>query len=229
MCSTPRGITGKIARHQGRIAAQPKVLNASRHHRKNRQEEEALNLSAFAQVLNASRHHRKNRVRSTRCAYRGRCAQRLAASQEKSPLERATKEYFTERAQRLAASQEKSHFSSGCEFRHCCCAQRLAASQEKSHLSKSSMTAFPFVLNASRHHRKNREAAIDEWLREAKCSTPRGITGKIARERGEVFFSTRSAQRLAASQEKSRKATWHWNRGISSAQRLAASQEKSHT
>jgi len=36
MCSTPRGITGKIARGLVRDRPHDDVLNASRHHRKNR-------------------------------------------------------------------------------------------------------------------------------------------------------------------------------------------------
>src|SRR6266542_5159004 len=84
MCSTPRGITGKIASRRPRnlagvasaqrLAASPEksqsvkrkakvtasVLNASRHHRKNRCGHAAHTL-LLLRVLNASRHHRKNR------------------------------------------------------------------------------------------------------------------------------------------------------------------------
>ena len=36
------------------------------------------------------------------------------------------------------------------------------------------------VLNASRHHRKNRSSMVLSTSIDGKCSTPRGITGKIA-------------------------------------------------
>jgi len=36
------------------------------------------------------------------------------------------------------------------------------------------------VLNASRHHRKNRTFWLEALVFVYKCSTPRGITGKIA-------------------------------------------------
>src|SRR5262245_17283858 len=107
MCSTPRGITGKIAggwlssrADQGsaqRLAASqekslrarlivgswPAVLTASRHTRKN-------SLYAFSDipatfsVPNPSRHHRKNRRARLTCRFAVGGAQRLAASQEKS-------------------------------------------------------------------------------------------------------------------------------------------------
>ncbi len=37
-----------------------------------------------------------------------------------------------------------------------------------------------YVLNASRHHRKNRSRAAVARTVPLQCSTPRGITGKIA-------------------------------------------------
>jgi len=85
------------------------------------------------------------------------------------------------------------------------------------------------VLNASRHHRKNRY--LDELDRHdaRRCSTPRGITGKIAFPAIASKKKITSAQRLAASPEKSRDAApaqYHSRRG---AQRLAASPEKSRS
>ena len=61
LCSTPRGITGKIASAHGYDLSAKTVLNASRHHRKNRSVPSASPL-ATSRVLNASRHHRKNRL-----------------------------------------------------------------------------------------------------------------------------------------------------------------------
>jgi len=59
------------------------------------------------------------------------------------------------------------------------------------------------VLNASRHHRKNRDRVSPNLRRVYLCSTPRGITGKIAHISGTVWSLERGAQRLAASPEKS--------------------------
>jgi len=61
LCSTPRGITGKIAESKQVQSELKKVLNASRHHRKNRNVILLL-LDHNDYVLNASRHHRKNRL-----------------------------------------------------------------------------------------------------------------------------------------------------------------------
>jgi hypothetical protein len=58
------------------------VLNASRHQRKNRSARR-LNIR-YPPALNASRHQRKNRDKSTLVHSAGICAQRLAASEEKS-------------------------------------------------------------------------------------------------------------------------------------------------
>jgi len=84
LCSTPRGITGKIASERSARRSDDLVLNASRHHRKNRKlfhvylrdGRSAQRLAASPEkshvpfvpcfsrvcVLNASRHHRKNRI-----------------------------------------------------------------------------------------------------------------------------------------------------------------------
>jgi len=61
VCSTPRGITGKIAPRAFAVTNQTAVLNASRHHRKNRERRGRVPLPWALEVLNASRHHRKNR------------------------------------------------------------------------------------------------------------------------------------------------------------------------
>jgi len=65
------------------------------------------------------------------------------------------------------------------------------------------------VLNASRHHRKNRSCANVETTSAIKCSTPRGITGKIAVFLALFVFPVPRAQRLAASPEKS-----HFHSGV---------------
>src|SRR5262249_26777792 len=83
-------------------------------------------------------------------------------------------------------------------------AQRLAASQEKSLLMFSQFFFVPLVLNASRHHRKNRPIIRNTAIyRSTLCSTPRGITGKIAFTLLALLLLLARAQRLAASQEKS--------------------------
>ena len=89
------------------------------------------------------------------------------------------KDIVHHRAQRLAASQEKSRGPELVEFGGQWCstprgitgkiasipftklsvaerAQRLAASQEKSPTARSDSESDSVVLNASRHHRKNR-------------------------------------------------------------------------
>ncbi len=119
-------------------------------------------------------------MRSYRLISSRRCAQRLAASPEKSPSAPGRVAFRPLRAQRLAASPEKSrcttHPSNTCEPR----AQRLAASPEKSRGRKWSNPSIPDVLNASRHHRKNRRQSAEHLTFRQQCSTPRGITGKIA-------------------------------------------------
>src|SRR5262245_39857348 len=69
-------------------------------------------------------------------------------------------------------------------------AERLAASKEKSPLEKSVDIRGCWVLNASRHHRKNRPTERIELFTFQMCSTPRGITGKIAllRRQGRPVF-----------------------------------------
>ncbi len=62
------------------------------------------------------------------------------------------------------------------------CAQRLAASPEKSRFNAVRLAYQVLVLNASRHHRKNRAQTPKFKTPEQLCSTPRGITGKIARD-----------------------------------------------
>jgi len=59
------------------------------------------------------------------------------------------------------------------------------------------------------------------------CSTPRGITGKIALSSGANFDHHASAQRLAASPEKSHCCGSKAGTDHCGAQRLAASPEKS--
>ncbi len=135
-CSTPRGITGKIARARDlRYCA-----------------------ACGAQRLAASPEKSPTHwYRYPNCALR---AQRLAASPEKSQarLPRAVRNTSrsANSAQRLAASPEKSHSDAGLMSAPPSSAQRLAASPEKSRVGwRRTRRAAP-VLNASRHHRKNR-------------------------------------------------------------------------
>jgi len=62
---------------------------------------------------------------------------------------------------------------------------------------------------------------------DSACSTPRGITGKIASNLPCASPKVERAQRLAASQEKSRASSNSRRKFLVCAQRLAASQEKS--
>jgi len=204
-CSTPRGITGKIATLTNstdttpggaqRLAASPEksrfqpsrvrrkspVLNASRHHRKNRATPRLPSTTA-GEVLNASRHHRKNRARSRRA---------------RIPIPKG--------AQRLAASPEKSRSKSGWEYNPDGCAQRLAASPEKSRIGE--FVQSPHAVSCSTPRGITGKIAICLRVAPVKCSTcstPRGITGKIACLCGqEASSGPMGAQRLAASPEKS--------------------------
>jgi len=203
-CSTPRGITGKIARHRATALHLPVlVLNASRHHRKNRKVEDTTELDADS-------------------------AQRLAASPEKSPMiSLATAVRIFNGAQRLAASPEKSQFRSvaGRTRGRVLNASRHHRKNRALDLVRQNVPRD--VLNASRHHRKNRpqqnlcvafpqacstprgitgKIAVYGRRRSVGhplCSTPRGITGKIAMNFKPKFDHHFSAQRLAASPEKS--------------------------
>ena len=226
-CSTPRGITGKIAGvWRLKRFCQPCAQRLAASQEKSHAATEPG--PSLQRVLNASRHHRKNRDRPFLLfALGARRAQRLAASQEKSRSAIRSAERAISSAQRLAASQEKSPTR----------AERLRL-----------RTAY--VLNASRHHRKNRKRNEVVIRLIWRCSTPRGITGKIAALLSRAYSISSRAQRLAASQEKSLvQGVTNYSchmcstpRGITgkialvrqapsvddtSAQRLAASQEKS--
>src|SRR5262245_5036624 len=85
----------------------------------------------------------------------------------------------------------------------CSRAQRLAASKHKSRRLRQEPDRGRRVLNGSRHHRKNRALEGLDHLIYPVCSTPRGITGKIAETRISPRLGLNCAQRLAASQEKS--------------------------
>jgi len=178
------------------------VLNASRHHRKNRfakfyRNNQRSSCStprgitgkiacwiaagdgAEEVVLNASRHHRKNRAshRSTSRAAFG--AQRLAASPEKSP---ANIDGLFQPLPVLNASRH--HRKNRRRFRHQYCRSTRCSTPRgitgkiasRGQLSRRRSS----VLNASRHHRKNRIVGSAAVYRANECSTPRGITGKIA-------------------------------------------------
>ncbi len=178
-CSTPRGITGKIAPLHKRPFRKNVVLNASRHHRKNRlmlhknlfrhpkcstprgitgkiAARPYVQQTALSLVLNASRHHRKNRqkfvtglVIISPCSTPRGITGKIAVTRKNSPAP-----------------------NSG--------AQRLAASPEKSPAYATKANVVNSVLNASRHHRKNRVSP------------------------GATPLPPKCAQRLAASPEKSR-------------------------
>src|SRR6266508_3796417 len=130
-CSTPRGITGKIAQSRSSLEYHHRLLKDSRHHRKNRP------------IKNAE--EAASEVCSTPRGITGK----IAPSQER-PL------MAYPRAQRLAASPEKSLL-------------RERRNDERHQ-----------VLNASRHHRKNSCFSCAVCVPCSACSTPRGITGKIA-------------------------------------------------
>src|SRR6266508_5650537 len=277
-CSTPRGITGKIAvllasnappvHSAQRLAASPEksprhrlnqriliiVLNASQHHRKNRTPEKII-VDCCHLVLNASRHHRKNRWNDDRKhpTLRG-CAQRLAASPEKSPSVAIWSHFAASGAQRLAASPEKSLARSSTTPASRAGAQRLAASPEKSPAcAASDRRARSRAQRRAASPEKSPVPAGAKFTVTVRCSTPRGITGKIARSRhtrsqsvercstprgitGKIApaFDRQQdqqagcAQRLAASPEKSPSGAFSQSSlRIESAQRLAASPEKS--
>ncbi len=204
-CSTPRGITGKIAvllasnappvHSAQRLAASPEksprhrlnqriliiVLNASRHHRKNRTPEKII-VDCCHLVLNASRHHRKNRWNDDRKhpTLRG-CAQRLAASPEKSPSVAIWSHFAASGAQRLAASPEKSLARSSTTPASRAGAQRLAASPEKSPAcAAADRRARSRAQRLAASPEKSPVARMAESSQKETCSTPRGITGKIA-------------------------------------------------
>ncbi len=203
-----------------------KVLNASRHHRKNRSLGFRIDdPSTF--VLNASRHHRKNRASvSTDFTMLVPCSTPRGITGKIAQLIEIIIDFMGLRAQRLAASPEKSLNQGlllnpiiGCStprgitgkiarapatpMSTSICAQRLAASPEKSHTDEQWNDACDFVLNASRHHRKNRPIKNAEEAASEVCSTPRGITGKIAPSQERPLMAYPRAQRLAASPEKS--------------------------
>ena len=184
LCSTPRGITGKIALSascDSRHSACAQRLAAS-------QEKSPRTLTTPMRriaVLNASRHHRKNRRHA--CDFSRRFvirAQRLAASQEKSPTgSDCCLESLLAGAQRLAASQEKSLPVSLDRDRAMRRAQRLAASQEK-----------------SRDAARDASGVLARW-----CAQRLAASQEKSLAAARITSSCRrSAQRLAASQEKSR-------------------------
>ena len=85
------------------------------------------------------------------------------------------------------------------------------------------------MLNASRHHRKNR-CLVQHLARSVMCSTPRGITGKIACGT-QGFFEFPGVLNASRHHRKNRFIFIRIIRvikGLICAQRLAASQEKSH-
>ena len=183
-------------------------------------------------MLNASRHHRKNRRTVQRLQpVPGRSAQRLAASQEKSPCDLSIDIGFRDRCStprgitgkiavfcvidrppgRLCSTPRgitgkiaptPSAYRS---TRLIPCSTPRGITGKIASRRRHTVDDFDCVLNASRHHRKNRLFRCCDGCHLVRCSTPRGITGKIAlnvqNHRSNVSLR---AQRLAASQEKSR-------------------------
>ena len=155
------------------------------------------------------------------------CAQRLAASQEKSLSLGVHAGDSPISAQRLAASQEKSlgvlrefavvvivlnasrhHRKNRAFLPNISSPPRLVLNASRHHrknrsTSRRSPDPATRVLNASRHHRKNRPSVRILLFLICWCSTPRGITGKIAVTSDRRLYNLNRAQRLAASQEKS--------------------------
>src|SRR5262249_32308165 len=132
-------------------------------------------------VLNASRHHRKNRhsgrlmsCTSPECSTPRGITGKNAGNSFGPHINLNVLD--APRPQR----NNRSYLLRG-EITPCRCAQRLAASPEKS-LAPRTVISQPksWVLNASRHHRKNRWPVLKAVAFSAACSTPRGITGKIA-------------------------------------------------
>ena len=217
-CSTPRGITGKIADVASANGRNAHVLNASRHHRKNRISADSEgfesqtgcstprgitgkiargSLQGFGSDAQCStpRGITGKIARRVMSCHRRACrAQRLAASQEKSPRISTTSASVTDSAQRLAASQEKSLLLTLRRPSASDRAQRLAASQEKSHTRGRDVRSTLLVLNASRHHRKNRFGHDSACSRRVTWASQESLDARIL---------PIGAQRLAASQEKS--------------------------
>src|SRR5262245_24531753 len=151
-CSTPRGITGKIANSSlapSATAGCAQRLAASQEKSRHRRRTQAIESA----VLNASRHHRKNRERH-------QCLHGIS-SECSTPRGITGKIAFSQSSQNVSSST---------------CAQRLAASQEKSHRRCGATQYCLLVLNASRHHRKNRLSMSRTFTNRRACSTPRGIT-----------------------------------------------------
>ncbi len=89
------------------------------------------------------------------------------------------------------------------------------------------MAARPWiVLKTSRHHRKNRRPSPPLPFSARSCSTPRGITGKIASSR-RGFFSLSNVLNASRHHRKNRADYMAGQFARASAQRLAASPEKS--
>src|SRR5262249_7162552 len=147
--------------------------------------------------------HRKNRF-DVRYIFRAAiCAQRLAASQEKSrePTDQLHRVWqcSTPRGITGKIASNIAHTLltiSPCSTPRGITGKIAAVGFQISRRIKN-------VLNASRHHRKNRSPGVAQAAGRQPCSTPRGITGKIAWPRKGVRRFPTCAQRLAASQEKS--------------------------
>ena len=153
------------------------MLNASRHHRKNRQP--PIVCDSQPVVLNASRHHRKNRAGSRQLPVSvDTGAQRLAASQEQSP-DRSPRSTRCNRDVLNASRHHRNNRASMLGDASASRAQRLAASQEQ---SLRSCAASEFELRAQRLAASQEQSLVER--------TPETI-------------SAWSAQRLAASQEQS--------------------------
>ena len=162
------------------MAARWRVLNASRHHRKNRLDNQRI-CGDSRIVLNASRHHRKNRLATL---------SRLARDRHG--------------AQRLAASQEKSQIVERCisDSRCTCSTPRGITGKIACSISTARYGSLKCSTPRGITGKIARPACTACGI-SSSCSTPRGITGKIASKPSRSAARRLGAQRLAASQEKS--------------------------
>src|SRR5262245_52603945 len=203
-CSPPRGITGKIAVESLLATERCLVLNASRHHRKNRWKDNHRG-DASCPVLNASRHHRKNRITerwrytlkaqcSTPRGITGKIAANTAAS-SRSQVACSTPRGITGKIDvdnwcvnnvlpsvLTASPHQRKNPQHPPNFSLAMWPVLNASRHHRKNRIAPCASLHPNceVLNASRHHRKNRRRPDVFTTPAPKCSTPRGITGKIA-------------------------------------------------
>ncbi len=204
-CSTPFGITDKITVGEigpGRHRAE--VLNAFRHHRQDHVEghprdDAGLQCSTpFGITDKITIGQQLPAAAIPECSTPFGITDKITSQAVPGPE-------AVERAQRLSASQTRS---------------RPPASPARSDGA--------CVLNAFRHHRQDHSGDAYTLTNPSVCSTPFGITDKITFM--DLFTSrprTSRAQRLSASQTRSRDPRAHPGAVLIRAQRLSASQTRS--